>query len=92
MGGWTVSSIYTCDPRREMSRELFTIVRRNARKGRVSYRVGTCYISGSVTPCNARGEIISGRAALLAHVASCRLEGRYKAARDILALVKGAAQ
>jgi len=73
---------------RALPRAEFMAFRRNARKGNCSYRYGLFYVSRSgVVACDKSGCFTQTRAALLHHVASCRADGRYKAARAILAML-----
>ena len=89
MSKYTVSDLFGMNPR-HMTREQYTIVRRRARRGRCSYRVGLCYIGRDVVACDSNGCYLSrdrrARAINLAHAAACRKEKRYNAARQILAL------
>lgn len=74
---------------RTLPRTEFVAFRRNARKGGCSYRYGLFYVSRyGVEPCDSSGCFVQSRAMTLRHVAACRAEGRYKAARDILALLQ----
>ena len=89
MSDYAMSDLYRMDPRK-ITRAQYLAVRRNARRGRCSYRVGLCYIGRDVVACDSSGCYLPrdrrARALNLAHAAACRREKRYDAARQILAL------
>lgn len=45
---------------RTISRADFNALRRSARKGRCSYRLGLSYVGKEVTPCDSSGVIVRG--------------------------------
>jgi hypothetical protein len=73
---------------RTIPRADFTILRRNARRGKCSYRFGRFYIGRDITACDANGCTIQTRAAILNAAIESRRMGLQRAAREILAMLR----